>query len=394
MALGLGKASTKGLCGIVSGSPSLSLVPGEQRWDDPWIVGLPKAEVHCHLEGCMEGSLVRRAAERHGVSAEWLRPEGPGSIGSLVDLLGYLDFACGLMDRQDDLAAIAYSACRQAAAAGTKYLDVIVTPVHWQSWANRLAAMVDALEAGFRQAEADGLTPAGLCLSINRGQSASAARELVEWMATTRHSRVVALSIDGNEQHGSNNDRFAEAFALAGARGFHRCAHAGESSGPAGVREAVEILGAERIDHGIRAIEDPHLVRDLASRQVPLDICPTSNRILGLTPDPTRHPLDRLRTAGVRVSLNTDDPLIYGCDLAGEYASTAHTFGWGRDELESVARTSIDSCFAEEGRRQDLVRALEAYVRDTAGHVDGRPGEGGRPDKEQGQWNRQPHSSD
>jgi adenosine deaminase len=352
-------------------------VTGDRSWDESWIVGLPKAEVHCHLEGCIEGSLVRRAAERQGVSAELSRRvSDAGSISSLADLLGYLDLACALIDREDELAEIAYSACRQAAAVGTKYIDVIVTPIHWRAFANRLGAMVDALDLGFRRAEADRLTPAGLCLSLDRGQSGSAARELVEWIATTRHPRVVALSIDGNEQHGSNNGRFAEAFALARSRGLRRCAHAGESSGPEGVREAVEILGAERIDHGIRAIEDPRLVRDLANAQVPLDICPTSNRILGLIPDPMSHPLDRLRAAGVPVSLNTDDPLIYGCDLAGEYASTAHTFGWGRDELESVARTSIDSCFAETGRREDLVRALEAYVRDTAGPLPGRPGAG------------------
>jgi adenosine deaminase len=283
-------------------------------------------------------------------------------VGSLAELLSYLDFSCALIDQREELAAIAYSASRHAAASGTRYLDVIITPLHWKAWRDRLDAMVEALDAGFRQAEHDGLAPAGLCLSINRGQSAAAARGLVDWMVAARHPRVVGLSIDGNEQHGSNNERFAEAFSLAASRGLHRCAHAGESSGPEGVRGAIEILGAERIDHGIRAIEDPELVRDLASWRVPLDICPTSNRILGLSPDPLLHPVERLRAAGVRVSLNTDDPLIYGCDLRGEYAETARIFGWGKDELISIARTSIESCFAEEGRRQDLLRVLDGYV--------------------------------
>lgn len=338
----------------------------ERSFDEVWIAGLPKAEVHCHLEGCIEGALVDSAARRHGLAQQQQAKDG-SSIGSLADLLAYLDFACSLIDQADELAAIAYSASRHAAASGTRYLDVIVTPIHWAAWKDRLPAMVDAVDAGFCEAEADGLTPAGLCLSINRAQSASAARELVEWMVATRHARIVGLSIDGNEQYGSNNGRFAEAFAAASANGLRRCAHAGESSGPEGVREAVEVLGAERIDHGIRAVEDPRLVADLARRQVPLDICPTSNRILGLTPDPALHPLDRLRAAGVRVSLNTDDPLIYGCDLVGEYVSTARTFGWGKDELVSVARTSVDSCFAEEGRRKELTRALDDYVRETAG---------------------------
>jgi len=290
-------------------------------------------------------------------------------VESLPELLRYLDVSCALMDRREELAAIAYAASRHATASGTRYLDVIITPLHWTAWKGRIDAMVDALDAGFRQAELDGLAPAGLCLSINRGQSAAEARGLVDWMVEARHRRVVGLSIDGNEQNGSHNMRFAEAFSVAASHGLRRCAHAGESSGPEGVREAVEILGAERIDHGIRAVEDPELVSVLASRRVPLDMCPTSNRILGLTPDPSRHPVERLRAAGVRVSLNTDDPLIYDCHLLGEYAETARIFGWGKDELISVARTSIDSCFAEEGRRQDLVRALEAYVRHRPGSL-------------------------
>jgi adenosine deaminase len=189
----------------------------------------------------------------------------------------------------------------------------------------------------------------------------------------------VALSIDGNEADGSNNERFAEAFSKAASHGLRRCAHAGESSGPGGVREAIEVLGAERIDHGIRAIEDPALVAELARRHVPLDICPTSNRILGLITDPAQHPVDRLRTAGVKVCLNTDDPLIYGCDLVGEYASTARVFGWGRHELGAIARTSLEACFAEEGRRHDLLRELDAYLADeSSGLAQGAFGGNGR----------------
>ncbi len=339
----------------------------DRPWDEAWIAGLPKAEVHCHLEGCIDRALVREAARRQGQPVRDVLGNGGGpAIANLADLLGYLDFTCSLIDQPDEIAAIAYAAARHAAASGTHYLDVIVTPVHWRAWKDRLPAMVDSLDRGFRQAEEDGLTPAGLCISLDRAQSSAEARELVGWMVSARHERVVALSIDGNEEHGSNTDRFAEAFATAARSGLRCCAHAGESSGPAGVRQAVEILGAERVDHGIRAIEDPRLVTDLASRQIPLDICPTSNRILGLTPDPALHPLERLRLAGVPVSLNTDDPLVYGCDLVGELSSTARTFGWGREELISVARTSIVSCFAEEGRRQDMIRALEAYVGDTA----------------------------
>ena len=349
-----------------------------------WIVRLPKAEVHLHLEGCVDPHLVSAAALRHGVPPfGGLEPAGPGDVGpgdvgsadvgaddqalagritNLPQLLSYLDWSCTLIDRADDLAAIAYGTARRASSVGVRHVDVIVNPTHWTHWQGRLDAMVGALDDGFRSAETDGYATAVLCFSVKRNQPEAEALALVDWMLDRHHHRVAALSIDGDETSGSHNERFAEAFARAARGGLRRCAHAGESSGPDGVREAIDLLGAERIDHGVWAIEDPSLVTELARRSIPLDICPTSNAVLGIVPDVARHPVDHLRRQGVRVSLNTDDPLLYGIDVAGEYALCAETFGWGRPELVAIARTSIESCFAEEGRRSQLLRELDAFV--------------------------------
>jgi adenosine deaminase len=332
-----------------------------------WIVALPKAEVHLHLEGCLDPSLVHGAARRHGVPPF----AGPGSKGahdgaptitSLPQLLSYLDWSCALIDRSDDLAGTAYGAARRAASSGVGHIDVIVNPTHWPHWRGRLDAMIDALDGGFRAAETDGLATALLCVSIKRTQTESEALALVDGILARRHPRVAALSIDGDESKGSHNERFAEAFARARRSGLRRCAHAGESSGPAGVREAVDVLGAERIDHGVRAAADPGLVAELARRSIALDICPTSNVVLGIVPDLAHHPVDNLRRHGMRFSLNTDDPVLYGTDVAGEYALCAQTFSWGRPELIAIARTSIESCFADDDRRRRLLRELDAFV--------------------------------
>jgi len=122
------------------------------------------------------------------------------------------------------------------------------------------------------------------------------------------------------------------------------------------------MLGAERIDHGIRCIRDPGLVADLARRGVPLDVCPTSNVVLGIVDDLVSHPIEALRLAGVPVSVNTDDPLLYGIELVGEYERTAAAFGWGRAELGQVARTSIESCFAGPDRRAALLVELDRFL--------------------------------
>ncbi len=159
----------------------------------------------------------------------------------------------------------------------------------------------------------------------------------------------------------STGPRFAEAFRRAGAAGLRRTVHAGESSGPEGVRDAIELLGADRIDHGVRAIEDPALVALLAERRIPLGVCPTSNLELGVYASIEAHPIDRLRRAGVAVSLNTDDPVLLGASLEGEYALCSQAFGWSDEDLRAVARNSIDASFANADVKARLLEALARW---------------------------------
>ncbi|MBX9832306.1 MAG: adenosine deaminase, partial [Burkholderiaceae bacterium] len=134
-----------------------------------------------------------------------------------------------------------------------------------------------------------------------------------------------------------------------------------ESSGPEGVWDAVDLLGADRIDHGVRAIEDPALVQMLAERQIPLGVCPTSNLVLGVYPSIDAHPIERLRQAGVRVSVNTDDPALLGASLVGEYAMCRHTFGWTDAVTAEVARTSIEASFANADLKAGLLSQLNGW---------------------------------
>lgn len=341
--------------------PSLPEPPGAR-----WVAALPKAEVHCHLEGCTPPELLVGAARRRGVDLA-AGPSPP--VRDLPGLLAYLDWSCRLIDRPEELTAIAYALAGRAAATGTRHVDVICNPTHWPSWQGRLDAMVDALDRGFAQAETEGLATSGLCLSVGRTQSAAEALALVDWMLASAHPRLVALSIDGDEADGaaSHTERFEPAFARAAAGGLHRCAHAGESSGPQGVRDALDRLGAERIDHGVRCAEDPALVDELAERRVPLDVCPSSNVVLGVVGSMAEHPVERLRRAGVRFSLNTDDPLLYGVDLPGEYLACAGQFGWDRTVLAEVARTSIASSFAPPARRGALLSELDRFLEEGGG---------------------------
>jgi adenosine deaminase len=326
---------------------------------DNLIRTLPKAEVHVHLEGCFEPSDVEQLAKEAGES-----PRSSDVTGmDLSQFLELLDWTCGLVRTPEQVARAAYSFAEREARSGVGYADLIFNPTHWPAWRNRLDAFVQALDAGFREAEQDGLPPVGLCVSLLRQQTASEAIELVDWLLEWRHPRVVALSIDGNEAAaGRTGPRFSAAFRKAADGNLHRTVHAGESSGPEGVRDALELLFAERIDHGIRAVEDTVLVAELAERQIPLDVCPGSNVQLGLYADRASHPLDTLRRAGVPVSINTDDPALMRQSLVSEYAATASAYGWETSVLREVARTSIIASFCDPDLRARLLTALDAWT--------------------------------
>lgn len=322
---------------------------------------LPKAEVHVHLEGCFDADTLERWAGQAGVPMP--RPKDRlFAFQELTDFLQFLDWACGLANTEDRIAELAYQFSQRLARDGTGYADAIINPTHWHGWKDRPKALIGALHKGFEAAEQDGLPPVGLCISLLRTQSAAEAIDLVDLLTDWRHPRVVALSVDGNEAAaGRTGPKFAEAFARAGRAGLRRTVHAGESSGPEGVRDAVELLGADRIDHGVRAIEDSDVVGLLVSTGTPLGICPTSNLTLGVYPDLASHPVERLRQAGVRLSLNTDDPGLLHTDLPSEYGMVAARFGWSEEVLRDVAETSIAASFATEDLKADLRRRLAAW---------------------------------
>jgi len=325
------------------------------------ILTLPKAEIHIHVEGCFDADelerLARKAAEPLPRTKEKLF-----QFDGLSSFLEFLDWSCGLIRSEEQLEELAYSFCQRLAKSGTRYCDAIINPTHWGLWHSRLGTLIDGLDRGFAAGERDGLTPVKLCISLLRTQSASAGIELVEFLLQLRHPRVVALSIDGNEASaGRTGPRFAEAFRRAKDGGLRITVHAGESSGPEGVWDAIELLKAERIDHGVRAIEDPKLVKILSERQIPLGICPTSNLKGKLYSELKAHPLETLRRAGIPVSVNTDDPGPLALTLAGEYEKCAAAFAWSESDLRAVAKTSIEASFADTETKERLLGELDRW---------------------------------
>jgi adenosine deaminase len=351
----------------------------EGRVDEHALRRLPKAEVHIHLEGTfslasiMELSRVnrvplprpaRRIFDFGGEHGDAATPSGAGTgadAGGLGGFLGFLDWQCSLVMTAEQAARIAYAAAARLTASGVRYADLIVNPAHWRPWRGRELLLLDALAGGFTEAEQDGLCAAGLCYSLLRTQTAQEARDIVAELLARRPRRVVALSVDGDEHTaGRTGQKFAAAFTAARDGGLRRTVHAGESSGPEGVRDAITLLHAERIDHGVRSVEDPSLVAELAERGIPLGVCPRSNVALGIYPDWPSHPLRQLVEAGVAVTLNTDDPAPLGTTLEADWAVCAAEFGFDLRDMTVFARRSIEASFADDSVKRELLAELSA----------------------------------
>ncbi|MCW2888173.1 MAG: adenosine deaminase [Streptosporangiaceae bacterium] len=323
------------------------------------IKALPKVELHVHLEGAFSAARIVELAGKSGVPLP--RPiDRFFEFDGLGEFLTLLDWWCGLVRTEEDAELLAYDFARHLSADGIVYAEVITNPTHWSGLP--LEPLITAFGAGFGRAHAEGHTDCRLNLSILRGQSAEEALELVEWMGSRRPDRVVGLSVDGNEAAtGRTGERFAPAYARAHELGFGLTAHAGESSGPEGVWDALDLLHVSRIDHGVRAAEDPELVRRLADERVTLNICLSSNLSL-VYPALREHPIGLLHKAGVPVTINTDDPLMLGVTLAGEMDMAAEHLGWDISDLAAATHRAVDAAFCSAEEKNRLHAAVIAFA--------------------------------
>jgi adenosine deaminase len=326
------------------------------------IRAMPKVELHVHVEACLTGERMVQLAEELDVPLP--RPvEELVTYTSLPLFLETFEWWCSLLRTPESAERLAYDAAAEMTKEGIVYAELLMGPKYW----SRLdyQESIPALVRGFERAGADGLTECGLVPSISREQSSGWAMELVNWIQDSKLSRVVGIGLDGNEvETGRTCPKFSHVYDRAAEIGLGRTVHAGESSGPEGVADALEYLHVDRIDHGVRAIEDPNVVKQLVDEQVTLNICATSNVLIALYPDLASHPIGRLAAAGVPVTVNTDDPAVMDIALSEEFVDVGRTLGWNMNDTVNATRTAIDAAFCGPERRTALHQQLEAFVAD------------------------------
>lgn len=296
-----------------------------------FLVEMPKAELHLHLEGSVEPETLHE-----------LDPTIP--VEEFRALYRYEDFdaflkAFGAIGKRlrspEDYALITHRLLERLAAQNVRYAEIIIAAgvILWKC--QEFAPIFDAI----RDAAAGSPVEVRWILDAVRQFGVEPAQRVAELAAERRSDGVVALGIGGSEERGPA-EWFTDVYAFARSAGLHLVAHAGESMGPESIWAALQ-LGAERIGHGIAAARDESLMRHLRERDIPLEICITSNLITGVVARLEEHPVRRLYDAGVPVVINTDDPAMFGCTLTGEYQLAARAFGFSEAELRGIAENGF-----------------------------------------------------
>jgi adenosine deaminase len=311
-----------------------------------------------HLEGTAPPALVRRLAERNGLRV----PDGlfdsseRFAYTDFLDFLRTYDMAASVIRTGRDYRDVTYEYLAGCARDGALYVELTASPDHAALVGLSDEEHLDGIARGIDDARADHGIEGRILISCVRNFGVEQALRVARHAAERPHPYVVGFSMAGDEKNYPAHD-YADAFRIAAEAGLGCTVHAGEWAGADSVRGALE-LPVTRISHGVRSIEDPTLVAELADRGIVLECCPTSNVVLGVFPTYEQHPLPRLIAAGVRVTLGSDDPPYFGASVGGEYSVCREHFGFDDRTLRDITRTAIDAAFCEDSLKQRLMQRV------------------------------------
>ncbi|WP_410219014.1 adenosine deaminase [Paracoccus sp. (in: a-proteobacteria)] len=314
-------------------------------------------ELHLHLEGAAPPDFIRGIAKEKRADLSGVFDErGAYAYDGFAGFLRCYEAATSVLTTPQDYARLLAEVLERCAEEGVIYAELFVSPefcggADLSAWRDYLAAMTEVADKARNQ----GIDSRGIVTAI-RHFGPDRARKSALCAAETAGGWITGFGMGGAEQMHKATD-FAWSFDCAREAGLGLTCHAGEWGGPASVRQALD-LGCTRIGHGVRAIEDPQLVRDLAEREITLEVCPGSNVALGVYPDWSAHPIARLADAGVRVTISTDDPPFFHTTMRREYDRLATTFGWGDTEFRQINLWAAEAAFCDPATRDRLKKDL------------------------------------
>jgi adenosine deaminase len=332
-------------------------------------VPLPKAELHLHIEGTLEPGLAFALAARNGVGLPFPDTEALRAAYLFEDLQSFLDLYYRLMAvlrTEDDFAELTDAYLARAAAQGVRHAEIFFDPQAHTERGIPIGTVIEGISRSLDTAmDRHGMSTRLIMCFLRDKPPASALRTLEE--AKPHLHRITGVGLDSAEA-GNPPSLFREVYEAAAALGLRRVAHAGEEGPASYIREALDLLGAERIDHGLRCLEDGELVARLVREQIPLTLCPLSNVRLRAVATLEEHPLPELLRAGLLCTLNSDDPAYFGGYAGDTFHAVREALGLGDEELRRLARNSFTAAFLEddEKRRAALLAEVDAHDFTTA----------------------------
>ncbi|MGF6254365.1 adenosine deaminase [Ensifer sp. LBL] len=318
---------------------------------------LKKAELHCHIEGATPPELALAQAEKYGVDTSAIIRDKAYVWEDFTSFVTCYDAIASLFKTDEDYALLAEAYLTELAEAGTIYSEIIVSPDHGNTIGLGAHAYLEGLAAGMEAARQKTGIESRMLITGIRHLGPESVIKTAEFAAKREHKLVTGFNLAGEERMHKVAD-FARAFDIVRDAGLGLTIHAGELSGAFSVRDALDHVRPSRISHGVRAIEDADLVRRLAEAGVVLEVCPGSNISLQVFPDFASHPLRALHEAGVRVTLNSDDPPFFHTSLAQEYDIASTVMGFSDDEINGMTRTAIEAAFVDEPTRKLLLARI------------------------------------
>lgn len=328
-----------------------------------YIAGLPKAELHVHLQGAASVETVLGLSRRYPEVALPQDEEAMREYYRFTDFANFIEVyvaVARLVRTADDLYDLVLGLGRDLSATNVRYAEVTVTADSHLSVGIPPDALSDALTRGRAEVRERHGVELGWVFDIDGEFGVESGQRLLAWCTSFLPEGSVGFGIGGPEA-GVPRSAFAELFRQARDLGLHSVPHAGETVGPEEIWSSIDLLGAERIGHGISAVQDADLMSALVERGIPLEVCPTSNVCTRAVPRLDEHPFPALRAAGVRVTLNTDDPGMFTTDLNREYAIAHEVFGLGLPALTDLARESIRASFAEDSTKTHVLAEIDRY---------------------------------
>lgn len=321
-----------------------------------------KAELHCHIEGAASPELVERQAQKYGADPSPFIRDGAFVWDDFTSFLTAYDFSASLFRTEEDYARLAEHYLSELARDGAIYSEIFISPDHARKTGLSPEAYLAGLAEGIERANAKTGIEARMIVTGVRHFGVEAVEQAARFAARARHPLVSGFGMAGEERFGDVED-YVRAFEIAREAGLGITVHAGELAGWESVAAALDHIRPARIGHGVRAIENPDLVRRIAEEGVVLECCPGSNVALAVFPDFARHPFPALRDAGCKVTLNADDPPYFHTSLKREYDIAAEHFGMSEKALMAVTRTAIDAAFVDRKTKAALLARLDGHKR-------------------------------